>query len=112
MQRLTEFSLQGILSRRGFWWRQLLVLPVAMIIVLHLGTGILNLVGAVLLTAWLVSVWGRRLHDRGLSAWWLLIVMIPVAGALWLWWQCGVCASAVAADSDSAARPDYLTVGG
>ena len=83
-----------------------------MIIVLHLGTGILNLVGAVCLTAWLVSVWGRRLHDRALSAWWLLVVMIPVAGALWLWWQCGVRASALAPDADSSARPDYLTVGG
>lgn len=82
-----------------------------MIIVLHLGTGIFNLVGAVLLTAWLVSVWGRRLHDRGLSAWWLLVVMIPVVGALWLWWQCGVRTSALATDSDSCARPDYLTVG-
>lgn len=26
----------------------------------------------------------RRLHDIGKSAWWLLIVLIPVVGAIWL----------------------------
>ena len=28
-----------------------------------------------------------RLHDRGLSGWWLATVAVPVAGALWLAWQ-------------------------
>jgi uncharacterized membrane protein YhaH (DUF805 family) len=29
----------------------------------------------------------RRLHDRNYSGWWLLAVLIPAAGALWLLWQ-------------------------
>jgi uncharacterized membrane protein YhaH (DUF805 family) len=28
-----------------------------------------------------------RLHDRGRSGWWLLAVVVPVAGALWLAWE-------------------------
>lgn len=30
-----------------------------------------------------------RLHDVGRSSWWLLVVLIPVLGALWLVWQLG-----------------------
>lgn len=30
----------------------------------------------------------RRLHDRNHSGWWLLIVLVPVLGAIWLVWQC------------------------
>jgi uncharacterized membrane protein YhaH (DUF805 family) len=26
----------------------------------------------------------KRLHDRGRSAWWLFIALIPILGALWL----------------------------
>lgn len=29
----------------------------------------------------------RRLHDLGRSSWWLLAVLVPVAGPLWLVWQ-------------------------
>lgn len=28
-----------------------------------------------------------RLHDRSRSGWWLIIVLVPVAGALWLTWE-------------------------
>lgn len=37
--------------------------------------------------AWLATVLaGRRLHDTGRSAWWLLVFGVPVLGALWLAW--------------------------
>ena len=26
----------------------------------------------------------KRLHDRGRSAWWLIVLLIPVLGPLWL----------------------------
>jgi uncharacterized membrane protein YhaH (DUF805 family) len=28
-----------------------------------------------------------RLHDRGRSGWWLVAIVVPVAGALWLAWE-------------------------
>jgi uncharacterized membrane protein YhaH (DUF805 family) len=28
-----------------------------------------------------------RLHDRGRSGWWLATALVPVAGALWLFWE-------------------------
>lgn len=34
-----------------------------------------------------ICVGGRRLHDTGRSAWWLLLVLIPLVGFLvLLWW--------------------------
>lgn len=35
----------------------------------------------------LVSLCLQRLHDRNHTGWWLLVVFIPVLGALWLLWQ-------------------------
>jgi len=48
------------------------------------GTGVFStLYGlAVLIPSLAVSV--RRLHDTGRSGWWILIVLIPVLGAIWL----------------------------
>jgi uncharacterized membrane protein YhaH (DUF805 family) len=28
-----------------------------------------------------------RLHDRNRSGWWLAVVVVPLAGALWLAWE-------------------------
>jgi uncharacterized membrane protein YhaH (DUF805 family) len=35
----------------------------------------------------LLAAGTRRLHDRGYSGRWLLLGLIPVAGAVWLLWQ-------------------------
>lgn len=31
----------------------------------------------------------KRLHDRGSSAWWLLLVVVPIIGPLWLVYTLG-----------------------
>jgi len=37
--------------------------------------------------SWLgICLAARRLHDIGRSAWWLLAFVVPVIGALWLFW--------------------------
>lgn len=111
-----EFSTSGRLSRAGFWGRHLLVLPLALFLCVSatqvLGAPV-DVLPALLTTVFLVSVWGRRLHDRGRSAWWLLVVVLPVLGALYLLIECGlrgsVAASRYGAPTDL--RPDYVTVG-
>ena len=96
----TELLPTGRLARGPFWLRHLLVLPVALVLcsaadaLLGAGPGIL---AGVLTSLFLISVWGRRLHDRGRSAWWLLITAIPVLGPLWLLIECGLRGSGPAA---------------
>ena len=38
-----------------------------------------------LLLTWpLVAVSAKRWHDRGRSAWWVLVLLLPVVGVIWL----------------------------
>jgi uncharacterized membrane protein YhaH (DUF805 family) len=106
----------GRIGRGGFWLRHLLVLPVALF--LCIGAEQLlgrppGLVAALATTLFLVSTWGRRLHDRGRSALWLLVVAVPVLGALFLLIDCGLLRSRPDAERYGTApgyRADYVTV--
>jgi len=111
-----EFLTAGRIGRAGFWLRHLLALPVALFLCIGteqlLGRGP-GLVVSLLTTLFLVSTWGRRLHDRGRSAWWLLAVAIPVAGALLLFIECGLRGSRSEAERfgpSPSLAPDYVTV--
>jgi len=117
MPWVDEISTSGRLNRSGFWLRHCLVLPVAIFLCIAttqvLGSPI-DLLPALLTTAFLVSVWGRRLHDRGRRAWWLLLAAIPVVGALFLLFECGLRGSSPAANrygQTPGIRHDYVTVG-
>lgn len=87
MTFLAELRTTGRLGRAGFLWRHLIVLPVLMAIAVAGGPTIGWLL-ALVTTVFLVSVWGRRLHDRGRSAWWLLAAAVPVLGPLLLAVDC------------------------
>ena len=51
--------------------------------------------GLVLLVVTLTMIWiglavaAKRWHDRGKSAWWILIAFVPVIGSLWYLIECG-----------------------
>lgn len=115
MSPFREITLDGRLSRRGFWLRHAL-LPGLLFLLVSLSThaSLVEVPGAVLLTLFLLSTWARRLHDRGRSAWWLLAALVPVLGPVALWVECGFRATAEGATRYGAApgaAPDYLTVG-
>jgi uncharacterized membrane protein YhaH (DUF805 family) len=116
MQAWGEFTTSGRLGRAAFWGRHLVGLPIAMFVCTGaealLGRPA-GLVAALFATLFLVSVWGRRLHDRGHSAWWLLLTLVPVLGALALFVDCGLLGTRLAAaryGSTSDLHADYATV--
>ena len=110
-----EFAPAGRLGRGAFWLRHLTGLPLGMWLVVAAGEtpgAPWDLVPAAALTLWLVSVWARRLHDRGRSAWWLLAAALPALGALWLLIECGLRGTAAGAVhfGGTPPAPDYLSV--
>ncbi|OOG45098.1 DUF805 domain-containing protein [Polaromonas sp. A23] len=117
MKSFQFFNAAGRLSRAGFWLHGLVVW-----VVFYLAWSVLGnpAAGA---AVWLINVPAlaalgllciRRLHDRNYSGWWLLLVVVPVAGALWLFWQTAV-RRGVAQDNrwgvdPLQSRADYLVV--
>ena len=90
-QAWNELKTTGRLGRAGFWLRNAIALPICLFVGVQadavLGPAA-GLAAAALTTLFLVSTWGRRLHDRGRSAWWLLLTALPVVGALVLIVDC------------------------
>ena len=79
-------TFSGRSSRAAYWWFYLfgiLVLLGTLIIDYALGTGgIIYALGALALLLPNLAVLVRRLHDAGHSAWWLLIGLLPLIGAI------------------------------
>ncbi len=116
MSAWNELTTTGRLGRRGFWLRHAVVLPIALFVCIGADSQVgpaAGLAAAALTTLLLVSTWGRRLHDRGRSAWWLLLTAVPVLGALALVVDCAFLGPRDAA-ARYGARPglvlDYRTV--
>lgn len=108
----------GRLARGQFWlhscilWCLLYVLS-GVTFITSSSVATVIVLGLVLLLLVLQCI--RRLHDRNYSGWWLLAVLIPVAGGLWLVWQLAL-RRGVAQDNRWGKDPleprgDYLVVG-
>ena len=87
---------RGRIARRT-WWLYGVALPIGMAFLLHALLGIARVradtaENAVnLLLFWpTVAVSAKRWHDRDQSAWWVLVVLVPVVGWLWALWCNGV----------------------
>lgn len=70
----------GRASRAEYWWWVLFVFLCSMALSLlgHVLSGVFSV--AVLLPG--LAVAARRLHDADLSAWWLLLALIPFLGTI------------------------------
>ena len=114
---LSEFRPRGRLTRSGFWLRHVSLVPIGLWLVIAAAETLgdpydLPLVLAFVLL--LVSIWGRRLHDRGRSAWWLLATLVPVLGPLFLIVECALRGSSPTAarfGPEPGLRADYVTIG-
>jgi uncharacterized membrane protein YhaH (DUF805 family) len=117
MTPLHLLSATGRASRGQFWLQSLVIWLALYGLAAALGmllSGVLVWLvnGAALLA--LVMLCIRRLHDRNYAGWWVLVVLIPVLGALWLVWQLAL-RRGVAHDNRWGADPrqlpaDYLVV--
>jgi uncharacterized membrane protein YhaH (DUF805 family) len=82
-------DLRGRINRRRFWLHGVLSLLVVGIV----GMALLEIAGlhpdraerlVNLLIAWpAIAISAKRWHDRDRSAWWVLIVLVPLIGQLW-----------------------------
>jgi uncharacterized membrane protein YhaH (DUF805 family) len=89
------FSFQGRIPRRTYWiWGVGVLLVVAVFFFILLGIlGVKDQTTTYLVNALLLwpslAITVKRWHDRDKSAWWLLIVLVPIIGALWAFIECG-----------------------
>jgi uncharacterized membrane protein YhaH (DUF805 family) len=116
MSSITRFfTWHGRLSRASWLARTLLAALIAIAFGL-LAAALIGERGAVIvvaLFAWCAAALAtRRLHDIGKSAWALIVVIVPIAGPLWLLFQLTRASvegrNRYGADPDS--RFDYLQV--
>jgi uncharacterized membrane protein YhaH (DUF805 family) len=95
-ERLAEFfSFDGRIGRQQYWLRSLVIwgINLAMMVPLTIGQNLDGAAAALSLVIGLalyaVVLWGslattaKRLHDRGRSAWFMLIALVPLVG-IWL----------------------------
>ena len=88
------FTAQGRVNRQQWWLRLVLPLFVINLVLLAIDAGIgtynrdagLGLLSglfglAVIIPSILVDI--KRWHDRDKSGWWMLILLIPIVGAIW-----------------------------
>jgi len=83
---LRGLDFSGTTARADFWWFALAVvilLALAQLLATAVGPLPAQLAGLLVLLPWLAAC-TRRLRDAGLSPWWQLISLVPVAGILLL----------------------------
>ncbi len=85
-------SLEGRINRQKFWMGVIVLAVigvVASILDKVIGSNVSNGVGVIGIIVTLIEIYpsiclsGKRWHDRGKSAWWILIAIIPIIG--WIW---------------------------
>jgi len=113
----TYGSFRGRIERSAFWWSALALGAVFVVLFVFLDT----VVGRTATFALYPPLfWGgaalavKRLHDRGTSAWWLLVALVPILGPLWLCITLGLRAGSPGenqyGDDPRLFDADYLTV--
>lgn len=95
---LTEllFSFTGRINRAKYWLMYFILSIVPMFVILLSVVIISSEVAIVLYIVYsVIVIWtglaitAKRWHDRNKSAWWILIIFIPIIGTLWSFIELG-----------------------
>jgi uncharacterized membrane protein YhaH (DUF805 family) len=110
-------SFTGRIERFTFWWSSFALAAVFVVLFVFLDTmfgreSTFFLYPPLFWGALALAV--KRLHDRGVSAWWLAVVLVPILGPLWLFVTLGLRAGTPGenhyGDDPRLFDADYLTV--
>lgn len=111
-------SFSGRIPRSTFWLTALLLAVVFIILLVALESILGRSASLVLYPPFfwaMAALATKRLHDRGKSPLWFLLVLIPVLGPLWLLLELGFLRGTPGenryGDDPLVYRADYLTVG-
>ena len=116
MQLLTSYTVRFGRISRGIWLGRIFGLALSCTAFGMLAEWAFGSAGAAAFAFAFVwsaaAVSAQRLHDRGRSGWWLLMLLAPVIGPIWLAWQLlrRGDAGANAYGDNPAVRGDYLQV--
>ncbi len=89
------FSFRGRITRSAYWLRYNLPIWLAGILAPAIAYGLFGSDNVVSLIVSIACFWpslagtAKRLHDRGRSGWFMLIVLVPLIGVIWLIVECG-----------------------
>jgi uncharacterized membrane protein YhaH (DUF805 family) len=110
-------SFRGRISRNTFWWSVILLgsLFVALFVVLETILGWTSTLAIYPPFFWaMVALAVKRMRDRGRSPIWLLTILIPIAGPLWLFIELGLRRGTPGENQHGPdpreLEPEYLTV--
>lgn len=88
--RQTVFGFRGRISRKGFWLYGVFG-PLLCSVMADMLSGIVRMPDdAATLLTWSLLLWPclavsvKRWHDRDKSGWWMLILLVPVIGLVWM----------------------------
>ncbi len=73
----------GRINRKPFWIGMVILFLANLIISAILGGFLLQLVFWIVIAYPSIAVSAKRCHDRGKSAWWCLLFLIPLVGVVW-----------------------------
>ena len=109
-------SFRGRISRFSFWTATVLLWCTFAVLFVFIEAALGRMATLILylpLIWFQIALAVKRTHDRGRSAWWLLIAVIPILGPLWLLIELGFRVG-TAGENQYGADPlegaDYLTV--
>jgi len=90
------FDFKGRSSRSEYWWFYLFTVIVAFVLGILMGAGgdsIVGMLGMLLYGLFILAILipslslsFRRMHDKDMSAWLLLVGLVPIIGLILIYW--------------------------